>query len=87
MKIVKKVYDDKKCKHNSIELTVIVPSIIIGDYKSIYDLGGYQDVVCTEYRFDFDSYENAELGFKGFMDVLSAVYNKHKSQFTIEESK
>ena len=83
MTIKKKLHDDKKEKHNSIELTIYVPSMPVP--KCMAEVGGYSTNEITEYHSHHASFDEAESVFKEFMRFASGYYNKHKDDFHVED--
>ena len=83
MIIKKKLYNDRKEKHNSIELTIYVPSMPVP--KCMAEVGGYSTNEVTEYRSYHASFEEANDASKEFMRFISRYYNNHKDDFHIED--
>lgn len=85
MIISKSLYNDKKEKHNSIELRITVPCLSLDEVPKEL-VGGYiSGPDYTLYCFDFSSVEEADAGFKVFLGMLSTHYNRHPSTFQIKE--
>ena len=83
MKIYKTIYDDKKEKRNSIELSVNVQVLPLKNLPEELVGGWCEDNDYTTYRFDFDSVENANIGFDMFLDMISKYYNIYESDLNV----
>ncbi len=78
MIISKTIEDDKKEKHNSITLTINVPTIDI-DLSN----GGWCSENYITYTFYAKNISESETIFNDFMKKASSHYNKHIKDFDI----
>lgn len=81
MNIKKIIYDDKKEKFNSIELTIIVPTMEVP--KEIKVCGGFVEHDEVFYKSYHETTDEANRAFDGFLEALSKYYNTHKSTFEV----
>ena len=77
MDIKYSVIDDKKEKHQSIEIYVKVPSMVSGDREFSHKT---DDVVYTFYTHNVLEVDSIITNFK---NELSRWFNKHRSEFKL----
>ena len=82
MVITKSIKDDKKEKHNSVELTINVPTMSMVELPAILQ-GGYSDSDTTAYTFYFEDIRTAEIGFQVFLDILGKEYSRRPREFDV----